>query len=128
MRITYKIRMTILIIAFIGLYLIGFALTGRVISNTSSDYCSSDINCSTGKICCFSYGHQGTCIEPKICEDTKAVRENPERTYNYSMAIGIPMFVIAGIILYLLYLYDRKHLPRNSRRKSVASKKKRSRR
>lgn len=119
-----------LILFMVGLLFIGSAITGKAISNTSSDYCSLDAECADGKICCIISGAIGMCQELEICNELKfnLGLETPlERDYSFYMNIGIN-FVIFAVIIFIIGYYSyqkerRRGNPRNSGNKKFKRKK-----
>ena len=88
---TKRLNIVGLILLLFGLGFVGFAITGKIISNTSSDYCSLNIECSNGKICCIVSGDIGMCQTLEICDELKSNLglETPLKDYGSYANIGI---------------------------------------
>lgn len=121
-KLTY-LKVLSIVLLVVGLLLIGFAITGRVIGNTSSDYCTDDITCASGKICCIVQGGSGMCYEPEVCTDLKSnakdfSAELPlKEDYSQYTDIGIGILILAVILLVILYLIEKKNKKKKKARK-----------
>lgn len=122
---TEKLNIIGLIILILGLGLIGFAVTGKVISNanTLNDYCSLNIECSNGKICCIISGPQSMCKTQEICNELKSnlnVETPLNGNYTSYINIGINLLIFAIIIFIIAYMAYKKEKKKNSARKRKA--------
>ena len=120
---TGRLNVVGLILLLFGLSFIGFAMTGKIISNgdTLSDYCGLDIECSSGKICCIISGVQGMCQTTEICDELKSNLggETPLKIdYSSYVNVGINLVIFAIIIFITAYMAYKKESKReNSRNK-----------
>ena len=119
-----KLKITSIVLLFIGLSLVlmGFQITWKAISNTTSDYCTANANCSNGKVCCitpiksdfYMCYELETCINLKdnlkafLNESSAPTGATMGRYKSEYMALGIAITALAIFILILTLLKEKK--------------------
>lgn len=91
------------VIVLVGAFFLAKGITGNAIGNTSSDYCTKDMDCVTGKVCCVNANGIGMCNQNNfLCDrltDNKA--ENPmKKSYFFEIILGILILFCALVALY----------------------------
>ena len=115
------------VIVIFGAFFLAKGLTGKVIMDvTASDFCSSDTNCSTGKVCCYFMENKGYCNTKEICSQIKSDYEKPQANndYTFEMILGV-LILIAILIGFYAVNRNIKEKVKVSKKKTVKKKKKR---
>ncbi|MEM0465650.1 MAG: hypothetical protein QXW97_03040 [Candidatus Pacearchaeota archaeon] len=98
-----------IILGLFGMILVGIGITGKVVMNsyTLSDICSTNKDCSNGKVCCLFYGKEsGICHTPEMFETISKITledRNKIEAWNYHSKENRKVIIL--ILLKLLLEY-----------------------
>ncbi|VVB77936.1 Uncharacterised protein [uncultured archaeon] len=125
---TKRLRIVGLILLLFGMAFFGFGFTGDVVMNsyTLGDSCSSNADCSTGKICCIISGTPNMCQDADICNNMilSSDKEMPKEVDYFSYAnIGI-IFIVFAVIIELISYFSGKRAGKSKDKKSKIKRKK----
>ena len=116
------------IIALVGMFFLARGMTGNVIMNSYSlsDSCSSDKECSAGKICCF-YSGNGVCSDHSMCQELNGnVKETPQMNRGYLFDIGFGLLILIAVLIAFYSVNRRNRFSKSvSKRNTKRSKKRR---
>ena len=115
------------IIVIFGAFFLAKGLTGKVVMDvTASDFCSSNANCSTGKVCCLFMENKGYCNTIDVCYQSKLNYEKPQvkNDYTFEMILGV-LILIAILIGFYAVNRNKKQNKKIIKKKTVKKKKRR---
>jgi hypothetical protein len=100
-----KVFDLIIVLLFIaGFLFIGVSITGNVIGNTSTDFCTSDSDCSSGKICCITAVNADLrmCYAPGECSMLQGMLFDSSVETPLKKNIG---YVSFGVVAFLFVMF-----------------------
>jgi len=88
------------IVVLFGAFFLARGLTGKAIMETTSDTCSLNIDCDSGKICCVFQDGRGRCYEPEICSAINSQEvEKPKTEREYLQDIGLGLLILLTVLI-----------------------------